>query len=259
VVAPYLKGLPSLFNFDLGYAITTVAKSGRDTIDLVQQYKDIRQYYKTITPDYLDATFVKNHDQTRLLTELKGDINKAKMAASILLTMPGTPYVYYGEEIGMIGDKLSTYQDQFGPDAYVREPFIWDQNRKDKMQTTWEEARYSTDQTVVPFSKQDGDPGSLLNFYRKLISFRNTSPALTYGDIDQAGIHIEEIVSFTRKHENEELLVLHNVSDVEVTVNLENANAGFNEIDFDSVGGKVAVENGELRLPAHTTVILKRD
>ena len=259
VVAPYLKGLPSLFNFDLGYAITSVASAGMDTIDLVQQYKDIRDYYKTITPDYLDATFVKNHDQTRLLTELKGDDGKARMAASILLTMPGTPYVYYGEEIGMIGDKLSTYQDQFGPDAYVREPFIWDENQKDKMQTTWEEARYSTDKTVVPFSKQDRDPESLLNFYRKLISYRNASPSLTYGDIEHVGIHIAEIVSFTRKHENEELLVLHNVSDVEVTVKLENANAEFNEIDFDTAGGRVAVENGEINLPAYTTVILKHD
>ena len=72
-VAPYLKGLPSLFNFDLGYAITNVAYSGKDTIGLVKKYKDISDYYKSITTEYLDATFIKNHDQTRLLTELKGD------------------------------------------------------------------------------------------------------------------------------------------------------------------------------------------
>lgn len=258
-VAPYLKGLPSLFNFDLGYAITAVAKSGVDTIGLVQQYKEIRDYYTSITPAYLDATFIKNHDQTRLLTELNGDENKAKMAAAMLLTMPGTPYLYYGEEIGMLGDKLSTYQDQFGPDAYVREPFIWEVGNQDKMQTSWEEARYSNDKTVVPLIKQQGDDGSLLNFYKKLIAFRNNSSALTYGNIDHSGIHIEEIVSFKRKHENEELLVLHNVSDVEVTVVLEDSNAAFSEIDFDTVGGKIAVENGELRLPAYATVILKHD
>ncbi len=258
-VGPYLEGLPSLINFDLGYTITHVAKSGKDTIDLVQQYKDISDFYKSITHDYLDATFVKNHDQTRLLSELKGDLNKAKMAASILLTMPGTPYLYYGEEIGMIGDKLSTYQDQFGPDAYVREPFIWDEGKKDKLQTSWEVARYSTDQRVVPFSKQDKDAGSLLNFYRKLIDFRNTSSALTYGNIDHSGIHLEEVVSFIRSYENEQLLVLHNVSDVEVMVKLENDNVGFNEIDYVNGAGKIAFNGGELRLPAYTTVILKRD
>ena len=86
----------------------------------------------------------------RLLTELKGDQNKARMAASLLLTLPGTPYLYYGEEIGMVGDKLKTYEDFFGPDAYVREPFIWDLDKKDPMQTSWEKPEFSTDKTVVP-------------------------------------------------------------------------------------------------------------
>jgi glycosidase len=258
-VAPYLDGLPSLFNFDLGYAITDVAKAGRDTLGLVQRYKDIRDYYKSVTNDYLDATFLKNHDQTRLLTELKGDSNKARMAAAMLLTMPGTPYIYYGEEIGMLGDKLGTYEDQFGPDAFVREPYVWDKGGSDKMQTSWEKARYSTDETVVPYSVQKKDPESLLNFYRKIIHFRNESPALTYGDIDHSGMHIEEVVSFIRNHQNEELLVLHNVSDVEVTVELKDHNAGFRRIVFDTAGGKVAVQRGNLRLPAFTTVILDQN
>ena len=255
-VAPYLQGLPSLFNFDLGYAITDVAKAGVDTMGLVQRYKDIRDFYKSITKDYLDATFIKNHDQTRLLTELGGDPNKAKMAAALLLTMPGTPYLYYGEEIGMLGNKLSTYKDQFGPDAFVREPYVWDKGTDDEMQTSWETARYSTDKTVVPYRQQLNDPGSLLNFYRELIHFRNEHPALTYGDIDHAGTHIEEVVSFVRSHENEELLVLHNVSDVEVTIKPEDKER-FKKIIFDTAGGKVALEDGEMRLPAYTTVILK--
>jgi glycosidase len=259
IVAPYLKGLPSLFNFDLGYAITRVAASGRDTIDLVQKYKDIRDYYKSITTEYLDATFVRNHDQTRILTELKGDVNKAKMTAAILLTMPGTPYIYYGEEIGMLGDKLSTYADQFGPDAFVREPFVWDEDKKDKMQTAWEEPRYSTDKTVVPLAKQKNDEASLHNFYRKLIHFRNSNSALTYGEIDHADIHVAEIVSFIRKHEQEEVLVLHNVSDVEVTVTLPENHSRFNKIDFDTTRGEVALQNGVLKLPAYSTTILKQD
>jgi alpha-amylase len=258
-VAPYLKGLPSLFNFDLGYMIANVAKAGRDTVNLVQNYKDIRDYYKSITNNYLDATFVKNHDQTRILTELQGDANKTKMAASILLTMPGTPYLYYGEEIGMLGDKLRTYETQFGPDAYVREPYIWAEDKKDKAQTAWEKPEYSTDKTVVPFAKQKGDPNSLYNFYRKLIRYRNSSATLTYGDIDQSGIKLTELVSFVRKYEGDEVLVLHNVSDVEVTITLTGDNTRFDEIDYDSEEGKIAIEENELKLPAYSTVILKHD
>lgn len=257
-VAPYLRGLPSLFNFDLGYAITDVAKAGRDTIGLVQRYKEIRDYYKSITSDYLDATFLKNHDQTRLLTELKGDVNRARMAAAMLLTMPGTPYIYYGEEIGMKGDKLSTYEDQFGPDAFVREPYVWDVAGRDDLETTWERARYSTDSTVVPYREQDRDPASLLNFYRNIIRFRNGEPALTYGDIHESGMHIAEIVSFVRKYQNEELLVLHNVSDVEVTIVLKGEHAGFRRIVFDTIAEDLALENDALRLPAFSTAIVKR-
>jgi alpha-amylase len=223
---------------------------------LVKRYKDIRDYYKSITTEYLDATFVKNHDQTRLLSELKGDINKARMAASLLLTMPGTPYLYYGEEIGMVGDKLQVYADLFGPDAYVREPFIWDEDKNDPMQTSWEKARYSTDSTVVPFVKQDNDPSSLLNFYRKLIRFRNTSKALTYGDIEQVELQTNQVVGFTRQHEDEKMLVLHNIADVEITIPLEGGNKDFSDIAYDMNGNTKLTDVG-IVLSAYSTVILK--
>jgi alpha-amylase len=255
-VAPYLNGLPSLFNFDLGYAITEVAKTGRDSIHLVQKYKEIRDYYRSITDDYLDATFIRNHDQTRLLSELDGDINKAKIAAALLLTMPGTPYIYYGEEIGMLGDKLSTYEDEFGPDAFVREPFVWDVDKHDTLQTSWEMARYSTGQTVIPYRAQTADQTSLLNFYRNLIHFRNEMPELTYGDIEPSGMHIEEVVSFRRVYESEEILVLHNISDVEVTLTLAGDDQKFSRIVFHTAAENIVSDDGELRLPAYATVIL---
>lgn len=255
-VAPYLKGLPSLFNFDLGYAITEVAKTGRDSINLVQKYKAIRDYYRSITKNYLDATFIKNHDQTRLLSELDGNIEKAKIAAALLLTMPGTPYIYYGEEIGMLGDKLSTYEDQFGPDAFVREPYVWDVDTADSLQTAWETSRYSTGQTVLPYRVQTADQSSLLNLYRKLIHFRNQTPALTYGDIEPSGMHIEEVVSFRRVYESEEILVLHNISDVEVTLTLADGDRKFSRVIFNTAAEAISSDDGDLTLPAYTTVIL---
>src|SRR5688572_30679911 len=255
-VAPYLRGLPSLFNFEIGYAITNVAQAGADTVGLVKKYKEISDYYKSITTEYLDATFIKNHDQTRLLTELKGDQNKARVAASLLLTLPGTPYLYYGEEIGMVGDKLKTYEDFFGPDAYVREPFIWDVDKKDPHQTSWEKPAFSTDKTVVPQAIQKTDPSSLLNFYRKLIHYRNTSLPLTQGGIEPSGILASEIVSFTRKFKAQEELIIHNVSDVEVTVTLDGENKKFNDVAYFSKDG-FTLRDGELKLPAFSTVILK--
>ncbi len=246
-VAPYLKGLPALFNFDMGYAITGVVRAGKDTIDLIGKYKEISDFFNKNSNEFIDAVFLKNHDQNRILNELDSNPVKARVAASILLTMPGTPYIYYGEEIGMVGVK---------PDEYIREPFIWDFETKDKMQTTWEVPRFSNDKTVVPWSRQKDDPSSLYNFYKRMIRYRNSSEALTNGSIEPAPLGIQEVVSFIRAKENERLLVLHNVSDVEIMVRLRDALIDFKSIDFDS--HKTAkLKGGEVKLAAYATVVLK--
>jgi len=246
-VAPYLKGLPALFNFDMGYAITSVVRAGKDTIGLISKYKQINDYYTKSTNEFIDATFLKNHDQNRILSELGTDLNKARVAAGILFTLPGTPYVYYGEEIGMIGMK---------PDEYIREPFIWDYDAKDKRQTSWEAPKHSNDDTVIPLSKQKDDPASLYNFYKRFIQYRNSSKSLSYGSIDTAPINIREIVSFIRSKDGDNRLVLHNVSDVEVTIKLPAALADYKVIEFDSFNS-ASINNSEVRLPAYATVVLK--
>jgi len=244
-VAPYLKGLPALFNFDLGYSITSVVRAGQDTIDLITKYKEIIDFYSKSTSEYIDATFLKNHDQNRILSELDNNPHKARVAAGILLTLPGTPYIYYGEEIGMLGVK---------PDEYIREPFLWDSN--DKKQTSWEVPKYSTPEKVTPMAIQKKDPNSLYSFYKKFITYRNASAVLTYGSIENSPLKINELVSFIRKNNNEEVLVIHNVSDIEVTVKMEGELSQFQEIDFISLG-EVKKTGSEWSIPAHASVIVK--
>lgn len=244
-VAPYLKGLPALFNFDMGYAITSVVNAAQDTIGLIEKYAEITNFYQQTTRDYIDAVFLKNHDQNRILTELGNDPSKGKLAANILMTLPGTPYVYYGEEIGMLGAK---------PDEYIREPFLWGSG--DPMQTSWEQPRYSTTSAVKPLSEQLGNPTSMVEHYRGLISYRNRSRALTYGDIELSGLKRRELVSFVRTAPEETLLVIHNVSDVEVTLAADSLGADFDEIDF-TANGESKMSDGQLTIPARASVILK--
>lgn len=246
-VAPYLKGLPALFNFDMGYTITSVVQAGQDTIGLIGKYKEINDFYTSTTKDYIDATFLKNHDQNRIISELDNDVNKAKIAAGILFTLPGTPYIYYGEEIGMGGMK---------PDEYIREPFIWDDSEKDKFRTTWEVPKYSTDATVQSLAKQKEDPTSLYNFYKSFISYRNSSQVLTYGGIETSPMRIRELVSLIRAYEGERRLIIHNVSDVEITAKLESELNDFTTIDYKTNEG-VKLEGNTLVIPAYTSVILK--
>jgi len=245
-VAPYLSGIPSLFNFDMGTAITNTVNAGMDTMKLISKYKDITDFYKSVTSSYLDATFLRNHDQNRILTELGGSMEKMRVAAGILLTLPGTPYLYYGEEIGMLGAK---------PDEYIREPFIWNAQGKDPAQTSWEKPRYSFDSTVVSLEQQKANDLSLYNCYRKLIHLRNNNTALTRGNLEPSGINSREVVSFKRTFEDDVLLVLNNVSDVEVTIPVTKALGAFDNIVFD-LSGNAKLIDGEIKLPAYSTVIL---
>ena len=67
----------------MGYAITSVVQAGKDTIGLISKYKEINDYYAKSTNEFIDATFLKNHDQNRLLSELNANQNKARVAAGI--------------------------------------------------------------------------------------------------------------------------------------------------------------------------------
>lgn len=244
-VGPYLKGLPALFNFDMGYEITKTVNTQADSNGLVKKYKKINDFYKTITPDFIDATFIKNHDQTRILSELRGDQNKMKVAAGILFTLPGTPYIYYGEEIGMLGTK---------PDPQIREPFIWDTGKSSPVQTSWEESIHSTDKTVVPAIRQKSEPNSLLNFYKKWIAYRNSSEALTYGDLELSLYSNPSVISFIRKKGDQRVLVMHNLTHREIIVDF-NSLSGFRELDF--YHGQVAIKNGAVFLQGYSSVVLK--
>ena len=248
-VAPYLKGLPSLFNFDMGYAIIEAVDEGQDKKDIIKKYKAISDYYNKYSTEFLDATFLRNHDQNRVLSELKGNVEKAKMAAAILLTLPGTPYIYYGEELGMQGMK---------PDEYIREPFLWDSKGKDKHQTFWEKPKYSTPETVIPYSIQKSNPLSILSFYRKLIGYRNSSESLSKGTMVETDIENENLVTFIRKFETDETLIIHNISDKPVEINLFGTLRKFNSVDYSTSKKRIKLKKGLLTIPSLTSLVIKQ-
>ncbi|MEP6985713.1 MAG: alpha-amylase family glycosyl hydrolase, partial [Chloroflexota bacterium] len=101
VVSKYVpKSLDMAFEFDLATAMLNSAKSGTNGGVLPIETRSQKLY-----PPNQYARFLTNHDQNRTMFELTGDVNKAKIAASMLLTGTGVPFIYYGEEIGMMGAK----------------------------------------------------------------------------------------------------------------------------------------------------------
>ncbi|WP_018478675.1 alpha-amylase family glycosyl hydrolase [Pontibacter roseus] len=246
VVAPYTKGLPALFNFEMSWKILDALKNGTGD-SLAIHHDRIIGAYQNVNPDFVDATILSNHDQNRIMSEVNSDMNKAKTGASLLLTLPGSPYIYYGEEIGMLGKK---------PDEQIREPFLWDVKEKDACRTTWMEPQNSTEQTVRPVAVQEKDKTSLLNHYKTLIKLRNSSPALTLGAIEPVPLDNRAVSAFLRTHENDNVLVLHNVSGSAANVTLPDNLKAYTQVMFRHNNAQQA--KGTVQLPAYSTLVLKK-
>lgn len=242
--APYLKGIPALFDFDMAAAIIN-ALNEENGEKIAPTHKKILDAYKSIRSDYIDNTFLANHDQNRILSSVKSSLEKAKLAASILLTLPGSPYLYYGEEIGMIGEK---------PDPYIREPFLWDIKSKDKIRPSWEIPRFSTDATVRPLALQVSDKNSIYNHYRRLIGLRNSSSALTNGELEPVAIPDSSISAFVRSAQDQSLLVIHNLSGSKKIITLPDHVREYGTIFFPETKNKV--KNGQVEIPGYSTIIL---
>ncbi len=246
LVAKYLNNaLSGCFNFDLAIALRQAASTELSS-ELVDKVIRIRKLYSKNNPDFIDATILSNHDQNRIIDELKGDINQASMAAALLLTLPGSPYIYYGEEIGMHGQK---------PDENIREPFLWDKGKNDKSQTTWMKATFSTDYTVTPAKLQMEDSGSFWNHYKALLQFRAKNEFMRSGEIAKSSISNPAICAFYRVWEGDSVLVLHNLSKKEINFELPKEELKFEELEFLS-GSKYLRTKNKIRLSPYTTVVL---
>jgi len=202
-IAPYLKGgMTSCFNFQLADSIRLSLQEEKDHY-ILQTWWQIRDIYKKQNNSYEDAIFLSNHDMNRIMSDIGNKTDKGKVAASILLTLPGNPFVYYGEEIGMLGVK---------PDEYIREPFLWNIEGEDKGQTSWERPYQSTSQTVKPLIFQVDDPKSLYHFYQKLINLRDKSEPLNRGSFQPFIQDNRQVIGFYRGFQTETVLVLINLS-----------------------------------------------
>ncbi|WP_420640647.1 alpha-amylase family glycosyl hydrolase [Candidatus Leptofilum sp.] len=187
------------FQFFLAEDILNSANAGLASI-----YADtLREVYDSF-PANQYATFITNHDQNRIMSQLDEDEGKVRVAAAILLTTPGVPFIYYGEEIGMTGIK---------PDEDIRLPMQWDSNSPNvgfTEGTPWRPAAADFPERSV--ARQIDDPDSLLSLYRDLTHLRNEHEALRVGNWTLVEAGSPRLLTFLRQTENETVLVVINVN-----------------------------------------------
>ncbi|CAG4994438.1 Alpha-amylase [Dyadobacter sp. CECT 9275] len=204
-VAPYFQHINAAFNFDLSFAIQRILVREKDE-DLVAKLIASYTLFKVSNPQFVDAIMLTNHDQDRIGSVVNNDERKKKLAASILLTLPGQPYIYYGEEIGMLGMK---------PDPHIREPFLWTVQEDDPEKPSWIEAVFSTLETVKPLSVQQRDQNSLFYHYKNLIALKKSRTAL--GKVIEPNLlpyalADEQMLAYIRYDEEESFLIVHNLT-----------------------------------------------
>ncbi|MFN2397631.1 MAG: alpha-amylase family glycosyl hydrolase [Gemmatimonadaceae bacterium] len=150
-------------------------------------------------PSHRYAPFLRNHDQMRTLTELGGEIARARLAATLLLTLPGVPFIYYGEEIGMTGNK---------PDERLRTPMHWNGGPGAGFTsgTVWEPLQPDWPTTNVEV--QDSDSNSLLNLHRRLIHLRAENTALASGELVPLAASSDTVAAYLRLEAGSDRAVL---------------------------------------------------
>ncbi len=198
LLAYYPDQLDSYFAFGVSDAILNSVRSGSSE-GLLAAVLELQE----AVPNDRYAPFLRNHDQERTVTALDGDVDRAKLAATLLLTLPGIPFVYYGEEIGMTGGK---------PDPRTRSPMHWELGPAAGFTTglPWEPLH--ADSLVANVEAQEGDPGSLLNLYRKLVHLRAAHPALgSKGELIPLDAGPRAAVAYLRQHGDETALVVANL------------------------------------------------
>jgi len=158
----------------------------------------------------------------RLAPLLDNDPRKIKLAESLLFTLPGSPIIYYGDEIGM-GDNI-WLEDRNG----VRTPMQWDDTANAGFTAS---APFSPllegvfSPAKVNVAAQRADTSSLFNSLRQMIAIRKEHSAFGWGSFEWLDVGTNAVAAYMRPYKNERMLILNNLSDQTQTIRLEPTSA----------------------------------
>lgn len=222
----------------------------------VNRYVEYLNNYKEdvfeVNPNAILTPFISNHDMNRAAGYLSVETGQMHSAANLYMLTYGTPFIYYGEEIGMKGLRRSE-----NTDANRRLAMLWGDKDKvsDPVGSTYDKSL----QTNGTVKEQISDKNSLYNHYKKLIMIRNSYPEIARGtytplyfaDYDYFG-------GFLSTYNGSTVGVFHNTVDRPITIDLSSyVDFEFNGI-IEYVGiGKVILEGTTVTVDGYTSFIIK--
>lgn len=202
-----------------------------------ESVEKVAGYFRQASPTM--ATFVSNHDSfagLRLWDQLGGDERRYRLAAAGYLLQPGTPFVYYGEEIGQAGVL------GLRGDVPLRGPMSWTGDTRTAGFTTGAPFRpLAPNVASHNVAAQQRDPRSLFNFYKTLIGLRNTRPSLAHGSFE--GSFAQGLVAgWQRKWAEDHTVVLINYGTAAAPARIQGLPGGARLLSAYPAGGAQAAQ-----------------
>jgi oligo-1,6-glucosidase len=209
------------------------------------RFKDIQtKWYEGLKGRGTNSQFLNNHDHTRQVTRYGNDTTyrkaSAKLLATMIHTLPGIPYIYQGEEIGMTGVRFETiedYKDIAMKNKYHEEiakgrdpedvfesllllsrdnsrtPMQWDSSDHAGFTTGEPWIKVNPNYKAINVEEALADPDSVFYFYKKLIELRKNNPVMVYGDYKDLSEGEEHLYIYTRSFNETRLLIVLNHAD----------------------------------------------
>lgn len=235
------------FSFaDINGAIMTYVKYGGGSMFS----NEVEYYYNAVkesNPDAIMAPFLSNHDMDRIAGALSTEDKSLQLASSMYLLMPGNPFIYYGEEIGMKGSRGAS-----NTDANRRLAMLWGDG---DTVTDPVGADYDISlQTNGTVKSQLGKADSIYNHYKKLIAIRNANPEIARGSVTASDIFGEDIAVLKFTYNGSTVYVIHNMTGMQLPLNVQALNVS---VLRGWTTSESVLEGNTLTIGAFGSVVLK--
>ena len=276
------KELQMAYHFEATDMVTTLEKC-----TLAQFKESFTKWDTSFAEKGWISIYLSNHDQSRFVNRYGSDKPafkdySAKMLNTFILSMRGTPYTYYGDELGMtnIGfTKIEQYKDIAAINGYKkaatdgedldlhlknlnllsrdngRTPMQWDDtnNAGFSSETPW--LPVHENHTTVNVANQQNDHNSVLNHFRKMVALRKDNLLLVYGEYEIIQEEHPTIYAYSRTLDDEQMKIILNFSELTSKINLSNL-VQIKEVLINNYN-ELLIDKNTITLQPYQAVVLK--
>jgi len=250
----YESGLTSFFAFPFGNSdgkivkVLRAAGTEREVHSYAQTLELADSTYYAIHPGYIDAPFLSNHDVGRIAGFMNRDEAKTKLAGAMNIFMSGSCFIYYGEEIGMVGS---------GNDPSKRAPMYWNVARDKGTTNPPPECTLPDEYPFGSLEEQENDDLSVYNYYRQAIAIRNAIPAMARGrTTEEVPLNVGCVSAFRRSADCGSCIVILNINGEPAQADLSGYGEWTLAATLSVSEEPVSLEGTTLTLPAFGVAVL---